>query len=308
MVPIRPDHFNYTFDPNTLDSLRKRLGLTQAVLAEQLDIPVNTVSRWETGATTPDAKALAAIYSIAKERGVTPQFFRSLKQAQNQRTKLVFVWDFKDCAFDASDIEDEFLYIRKYLDLCFPKTRSSRQLLAYRPSHLYEVRAKLKQLGFVVVESYFYTDSEINRRVQEACQTQPAKTVAILGTDDGNFIDKLLELERKSVDAYVWGTDECNERLRKALGDGRFVHWDTPFVVTECVEVIKELNGEAISKSEFGNRCKDRLDESAIYPDDVGFSRRNPYGSLLRWLEAQVVAVTTPVSGKPDLVTIKLLP
>ena len=27
--------------------------MTQAVLAEQLDVPVNTVSRWETGATHP---------------------------------------------------------------------------------------------------------------------------------------------------------------------------------------------------------------------------------------------------------------
>ncbi len=308
MVPIRPDHFNYTFDPNMLDSLRKQLGLTQAALAELLDVPVNTVSRWETGATTPDAKALAAIYSIAKGRGVTPMFFKSLKQAQNQRNKLVLMWDFKDRAFDASDIEDEFLYIRKYLDLFFPRTCSNRQLLAYRPSHLYEVRAKLKQLGFVVVESYFDTSYEIVRPVQEACQIQPAKTVVVLGTDDGNLSDVLVELKRTKVDAYVWGTDECHEHLRKALGDGRFVHWDAPFVVTECIEEIKELNGEAVSKGDFGNRCKERLDKSALYPDDVGFSRRNPYGSLLRWLEAQGLIVTTPVLGKSDLVTITILP
>ena len=308
MVPIRPDHFDFTFDPNTLDSLRKELGLTQAALAEQLDVPVNTVSRWETGATTPDAKALAAIYSIAKGRGVTPQFFKSLKQAQIQPINLVFVWDFKDRAFDASDIEDEFLYIRKYLDLFFPKTRSSRHLLAYRPSHLYEFREELRRLGFEVVESQPFTDSEIFRHVQEVCQTQPAKSVVIFGTDDGNLSDKLLELKRTNVHAYVWGTDACDERLRKVLGDERFVHWDAPFVVTECVEVIRELNGEAISRSEFGNLCKHRLDESALYPDDVGFSRRNPYGSLLQWLEAQRLVVTTPVPGNPNLVTITLLP
>ena len=308
MVPIRPDHFNYIFDPNTLDSLRKQLGLTQAALAKELDVPVNTVSRWETGATTPDAKALAAIYSIVKKRGVTPQFFTSLKQAQNQPINLVFVWDFQSRDFEASDIEDEFLYIREYFDLCFPNTHPSRHFLAYGPSPLLEVRAELRRLGFVVVESYSFINPEIIRHVQEACRTQSARSVVILGTDSGNLSDMLLELKRMNVDIYIFGTDKCDERLRKPLGDGRFVYWDGAFVVTECVEVIRELNGEAISKSEFGNRCKNRLDYSAIYPDDVGFSRRNPYGSLLRWLEAQGLVVTTPVSGKPDLVTIRLLP
>lgn len=310
-MPIRPDHFDFTFDATTLESLRKQLGLTQAALAEQLDVPVNTVSRWETGATTPDAKALAAIYSIAMRHGTSPEFFKmraNLKKNQNHRTNLVFVWDFKNHEFDASDIKDEFLYIRKYLDLCFPETYSSRHLLAYRPSHLHEVRTELDRLGFVVVESYFDTGYEIIRPVQEAYQTQPAKTVVVLGTDDGNLSDMLIELKRTQVEAYVWGTDECNEHLRKAPGDGRFVHWDAPFVITECLEVIKELNEEAISKSEFGNRCKSRLDEYEIYPDDVGFSRRNPYGSVLRWLEAQGFIATTAVSGKPDLVRITLLP
>ena len=311
MVPIRPDHFDFTFDPNTLESLRKRLGLTQAVLAEQLDVPVNTVSRWETGATTPDAKALAAIYSIAKRRGVTPQFFKrraSLTQTQNQRTKLFFVWDFQNHAIPADEVQEEFSYVRKYLDLCFPKTRSSRRFLAYTGLGQFGAGQELEGLDFDVIESFIDADSQIIKDVQEACQTRPAKTVIILVTNDGNFSDMLLHLKRTKVDAYVWGSDECNERLRKALGDGRFVHWDAPFVVTECVEVIKELNGEAISKGEFGNRCKNRLDESAIYPDDVGFSRRNPYGILLQWLEAQGFIVITSVSGRPKLVTIKLLP
>ena len=311
MVPIRPDHFNYTFDPNTLDSLRKRLGLTQAALAEQLDIPVNTVSRWETGATTPDAKALAAIYSIAKGRGVTPQFFKrraDLTRTQNQQTKLFFVWDFQNRGLDSSDIEDEMLYIQKYLDLRFPRTRSSRQFWAYTAPHQRAASQELKRDGFDVYESSFDADSQIIKDVLEACQTRPTKTVVILVTDDGNFSDMLLELKRAKVDTYVWGTDECSERLLKALGDERFILWDAPFVITECTEVIKDLNGKAIHKGEFGTLCKIRLDEYEIYPDDVGFSKRNPYGSVLRWLEAQGFIVTTAVSGKPDLVTITLLP
>ena len=311
MVPIRPDHFNYTFDPDTLDSLRKQLGLTQAALAEQLDVPVNTVSRWETGATTPDAKALAAIYSIAKMRAVTPQFFKertNLPQAQNQRTKLFFVWDFQNRGIEASNLEDEMLYMRKYLNLRFPRTRSSRQFSAYTGFNQSAARRVLESLGFDVFESFLDADSQIVKDVQKASQPQPSKTVVILVTNDGNFSNLLLELKRARVDAYVWGTDECSDRLRKTLADGRFVHWDAPFVITECVEVIKELKGAPISKGEFGSQCSQRLEESECYPDDVGFSKRNPYSSLLRWLEAQGFIVTTAVSGKPDLLTITLLP
>ena len=58
MAPIKSDQFEYAFRPQSIEVLRKQLGLTQAGLAEELDVPVNTVSRWETGATTPDAPGL----------------------------------------------------------------------------------------------------------------------------------------------------------------------------------------------------------------------------------------------------------
>ena len=55
-----------------------------------------------------------------------------------------------------------------------------------------------------------------------------------------------------------------------------------------------------------GNRCKIHLDEDGIYPDDVGFSRRNPYGSILRWLEVQGIVNMAKVPGKRDLISIRL--
>ncbi len=308
MAPIRPDHHDFAFKPETLDALRKRLELTQAALAEHLDVPVNTVSRWETGATTPDANALAAIFSVAKERGVTPQFFkRRATLKQKQPTQLLFAWDFQNRGLDASDVEEEWPPMRKYLDLLFPKTRSSRRYLAYTSPHQYGAAQELEHQGFQVFTGFFDADAQLIRDVKAACQSRPSKTVVFLVTDDGNFGNLLLELKQMGVEAYVWGTDECSERLRKALGDGNFVHWDAPFVITECVEVIKELKGKPIGRAEFGNRCNDRLEESEVYPGDVGFSRRNPYGSALRWLEKQGIVTTAKVSGQPDSVTIRLL-
>lgn len=310
MAPIRPDHYDFAFDPDSLGAIRRRLGLTQAALAEQLDVPVNTVSRWETGATAPDAKALAAIFSIARAGGATPQFFKrraNLKQSQGQRTQLLFVWDFQNHGLDASDIEEEWRYIHQYLKLRFPKACSNLRRWAYTALHQGQAARELKRLEFQVFEGWFDADSQIIKDVQAACQDRPSDTVLVLVTDDGNFSELLIELKQAGVDAYVLGTDECSERLRKPLGNGGIVPWDAPFVITECVEVIRELKGRPISKAEFGNCCKSRLEESEIYPDDVGYSKRNPYGSVLRWLEAQGIVTTAKVAGKPDSTIIRLL-
>ena len=43
---------------------RKRLGLTQDRLAEQLGVTAQAVSKWETGLSLPDAKNLILYYSI----------------------------------------------------------------------------------------------------------------------------------------------------------------------------------------------------------------------------------------------------
>lgn len=67
----------YEFKNESLIEMRKRMGIAQSKMAELLGIPANTLSRWETGNTVPDASALAAIYSLAKEHGLSdiPQFF-----------------------------------------------------------------------------------------------------------------------------------------------------------------------------------------------------------------------------------------
>lgn len=66
----------YEFKKESLIEIRKKLGLSQGKMAELLGVPANTLSRWETGATIPDAGTLASIYSLARELGLdTPSFF-----------------------------------------------------------------------------------------------------------------------------------------------------------------------------------------------------------------------------------------
>ncbi len=87
-MPVNPKDFEYEFSPNVLVETRERLGLSQANMAERLNLPVNTVSRWERGVTIPDANSLAAIYSIAKGQRRTPEFF--LRRSNPVELNLVY--------------------------------------------------------------------------------------------------------------------------------------------------------------------------------------------------------------------------
>ncbi len=309
MAPIKPDQFEYAFRPASIEGLRKQLELTQAELAEELDVPVNTVSRWETGTTTPDAKALAALYSVAKGGGVNPHFFQRRVEVtvkRRERTKLMVVWDFQNHGVDAADVVEEWGFAKEYLDLLFPKTRSSRNLNAYLGIYQNAAMEQLEGLRFSVFHGAFDADSQIVQDVEEYCLTNPAKTVLVLISDDGDFVNLLRELRREGVDCYVWGTDQCSQRLITAVAEDHFVNWDKPYVAVKCIEVIRELDGGPITRSEFGQQCHAALEEDGIFPDSVGFSKNRPYASLLRWLEVQELVTVKDVRGNGNRITIHL--
>ena len=309
MAPIKSDQFAYAFRPGSIDDLRKQVGLTQAELAAELDVPVNTVSRWETGATTPDAKALAAMYSVAKERGINPHFFQrriEVTVKKRQRTKLMVAWDFQNRGFGADDVVHEWPFAEKYLDLHFPKARANRRLRAYPTLFQDNAREELDRFGFEITQSAYNADSQIVLDVKEYCLVNPSKVVFVLISDDGDFVNLLRELRQAGVDCYVWGSDKCSQRLIEAVDEGHFLNWDKLFVLATCVDVIKELDGQPITRADFGQRCKQALADDGIYPDDVGFSKNRPYASLLKWLELQQLVHIRDVSGKSNRITIRL--
>ena len=93
MAPVKQR--NYEFDASSIAVLRTRLKMKQTKMAELLGVPANTLSRWETGSTKPDAESLAAIHSIAMENGATVNFSRrqpvhsgSRKRAKLRRREL----------------------------------------------------------------------------------------------------------------------------------------------------------------------------------------------------------------------------
>ena len=229
-----------------------------------------------------------------------------MTKKQQERTKLMIAWDFQNLGFDANSVETEWYFAKGYLDLMFPKTRANRLLLAYASPHQREAVKKLEGQKFQTREGFFDADSQIINDAREYCLKNPSKTVLVLATNDGGFGKMLGELNDAGVDCYVSGTDKCSDRLKKVVDNDHFIHWDKPFIVVKCVEVIKELNGQSITKAAFGQQCQNQFEKSGFLPADVGFSKNHPYSSVLRWLEAQGLILTSAVSGKKDEISIKL--
>jgi transcriptional regulator with XRE-family HTH domain len=320
MAPIKPELYDYYFDRAVISDIRKKLGLSQAKLADLLDVPVNTLSRWEANATTPDADTLAAIYAIAKQHDLSPNFFKrraDVTQPSKQRTKIVLAWDFQNLVLKVDEIEDEWEYMNRYLDLLFPATRGKRVLSAYcsvangglpilfgtpEPT----VKGTFESLGFKVFEGFYDADSQLVRDSLRECNVDPLKTIFILASKDGDYAKFLKELKRIGVDVYIWSEgDEISEKLESSIEDGNMIPWDRPYLVVECLDVIKGLKGKSVNRGTVGQYFRERLEEHEIYPADVGFSRRNPYGSLLTWLESHGIVEVRTVK-EPDLISIKM--
>lgn len=80
--------------PTLLQAIRAALGLTQADLAEQLDVAIATINRWESGTNKPQRGQLAKITALAEESGVdsddgpAPGYVAS-SRSRSRQTKTV---------------------------------------------------------------------------------------------------------------------------------------------------------------------------------------------------------------------------
>ena len=320
MPPVRPDLFEFEFDPVAIRGVRNRLQLSQAALADWLDIPVNTISRWETGTTTPDAKALAALWSIANLRGIKPEFFKRRQGSEtSNRTDLIVLWEYPLNQVDLDAIEEDWQYLKDYAGIRFPKTwpgirgtvysnhNGGYDYLNFEPLN-FTVQSRSQRLemeGLRIKRQMWGFSDEFQNDARAVCSEDPNNMILIVASNKPQRVPLIRELIDANIDTYIMPTtDDCPEELLDTVPSDHVIHRDEPFVVSECVKVIDALKGEPITRSEFGNRCKDRLNHDGVYPQDVGFSRRNPYGSVLRWLEANGVVRVVPTSGKGNRVRI----
>jgi hypothetical protein len=266
------------------------------------------VSRWETGATTPDGNSLAAIYSIAMSQNVVPDFFQERPDAAHleRRTKLVLAWDFQSLGLEKTHVKHEWGYMQNYLDLLHPGTRDSRSLRAYTSPEQKMAGSELETESFEVYEGEFDADSQLIRDTSIEIEESPEKTVFVLVSDDGNYAGFLKELRTMDVDVYVWTTDGFSDRLRACVDGEHIIRWNAPYVIMTCMNVIRGLNGEPVNGQKFSELCRTELLDEECYPEDVGFSRRTPYRSLLRWLENHGIVEVSTANANSESISIKV--
>lgn len=260
-MPVIPNDFEYRFSPSALKEVRENLGLSQAQTAKRLNLPVNTVSRWERGETSPDANSLAAIYSIATGAGFEPVFFRkggamssSTRRRQapekplngrrvlnRQRTRLALMWDFQNVPLDPDDAFDAWFYMEKFLDIAFPSV-DEWELKAYASWQHNEAVKDLRYLDMCQIG--YDADTRMEQDIRHFCslprsstwrsasqRPDPRDTVLILVSKDGDFADLLYEADQAGVDVYLWAPSGCSQDLIEAMRRDHIIPWNHPCIM-----------------------------------------------------------------------------
>jgi len=221
MTPTKPG--DYAFDPNSLIEIRKKINLSQTEMSKLLGVPINTLYRWETFATSPDATSLASIYSIAIARGIRPSFFirrTPVKEKTKGRHKLIVMWDFQNVGVSNSDVTEVSKQIKGSL---LSKFSSTKQHLFKAFSHPTQSDATdvLSNLGWRIWEDDADMDEEIIDQCRSDCGVEPGATILVLITKDGDFVDMIDELKTKGVRIYLMAPINANEDLIETVGKKR---------------------------------------------------------------------------------------
>ena len=215
----------YRFDPKSITTIRSQLQITQAKLAAELEVPPNTVSRWERGETAPDARALAAIHSIAMERGLTPAYFKKESPADSAaRTELLVNLDFQNLGLTANDVPAFDAWIRDELNRRFPHT-ANRWFKGFCALHQSAAAEELERMGWRIWEDSDDLDSEIVSQSRSDCGRKPANTILILGSRDGDFAGLITEMRGKGVMVYLTAPAGISQRLAQAVGEDWLIPW-----------------------------------------------------------------------------------
>ena len=346
VAPIRPEDHAFVFQASVLVDLRRKLDLNQAELAELLDVPVNTLSRWERGSNIPDANALAALFSIAMERGVKPEFFNQRDGSivnREVRERLVIQWDHQNMAPNESDAKALVPELWEYSRLLFPRIEDMSGMV-YGSRIQWDLQQRFVQWKLEVRSTYYNADEQLvkeGERIFRLAQGKngvsptrqsistprahdvllgrtpqeidPARAVYVLISNDGDYADFLRRLKEAGAEVFVCGYADCSMRLVRAVGSDHFIPWQRPYIVAECHEVASALGGKTITKGAFGNQCKVALEEDGFEGDDyeelledAGFSVNHPFASVLQHMKTFGILLVESPEGDPNRVSFSI--
>ena len=247
MTPIRSGRYEYRY--SSLIHLRQRLKLKQREMAKLLDIPANTLSRWENGATKPDAESLAAIYSLAKEHGVTPEFFHRRKPVAKQtkgRSRLIVLWDFQFVPVAWNQLDEILNWVGNQLTKRFGRA-SYRLLKAFAWESQANETDKLIEAGWRIFEDNEDLIDEIYDHAKSDCGQDPEDTTLVLIAADEAYAELVKELKAQGVRVHLISPPQkCDQPLLDAVGSRRRIplpEYYSPPIGTRVRNFVSQLIG-----------------------------------------------------------------
>lgn len=223
MASITPG--NFIFDHTSIASTRARMKMKQAKMAQDLGIPVNTLSRWETGATIPDAKSLAAIYSLAASQGLTPQFFKETPQVRSQansQSRLVVMVDLQNLGVSAKNVGQFDSWIRTIVEQKAPSA-TKKHLKVFGGTNQVAAIEKFSGLKWKSSNRSGDSDEAIIMESKSNCGHDPNDTVLVIATKDGGFVSLVDEIKQWGVTVYIVGPESTSRKLKQAVGNNYFI-------------------------------------------------------------------------------------
>ena len=224
MAPVEKG--SYRFDPKGIVDIRTRLGIAQFEMALLLGVPANTLSRWETGRATPDAHSLAAIYSFAQERGLSPTFFRHF--VSGHRTRLVVILDFQDLGVSALSIKQMDSYLMEEMERIAPSTDHEVFKAFASPGQVVGI-AELKKLKWRVRVDESDQDEAIIQQVKGDCGQDPEETVLVICSKGGNFEALVKEMRERGVEVHLITPPGTSQALLETVDADHRTQWPANF-------------------------------------------------------------------------------
>jgi len=221
MAPLK--NGQYVFNPESIKIIRERLNLSQEQLAKIIGTVKAAISRWETGKVTPDADSLAAVYSVAKEGRIDPQFFKKKETSHKDgRSNLFVSWDYQNIPLSAYEAGEKAKRIRDGLTKKFPSANHSVFKVFAGSMHTLATNEITKH-GWRLQEFNHDIDQELDSQSWGDCNQAPQESIFVLITRDGDFVELIEDLRKKGVRVYLMAPENTSLKLIEAVSKKNWI-------------------------------------------------------------------------------------